>query len=54
MVVQTFKAFLVVLTLLSLEVPAIKAQVLYGSIIGTVTDSSGAVVPKAEVNAVNP
>ena len=51
---QTFKAFLVLFTLLALEVPAIKAQVLYGSIIGTVTDPSGAVVPKAEVNAVNP
>lgn len=29
------------------------AQVLYGSLVGTVTDGTGAVVPGAEVNAVN-
>src|SRR3954465_9782887 len=53
MVVQKVKAFLF-LTLLALELRVADAQVLYGSILGTVTDPSGAVVPKAEVNAVNP
>lgn len=51
---QTLKAFLILFMLLALEVPVAQAQVLYGSIIGTVSDPSGAVVPKAEVNAVNP
>ncbi len=51
---QKRTAFLVFLTLLAFEVPAIYAQVLYGSIIGTVTDPSEAVVPKVEVNALNP
>jgi hypothetical protein len=40
--------------LLTLEIPALRAQVLYGSIVGTVTDQSGAVVPKAEIKGTNP
>src|SRR5436305_9722080 len=38
---------------LVLETPAAMAQVLYGSIVGTITDQSGALVPKAEVKAFN-
>jgi hypothetical protein len=40
--------------LLALDTPITRAQVLYGSIVGTVTDQSGAVVPKADVKAFNP
>jgi hypothetical protein len=40
--------------LLALETPAAKSQVLYGSIVGTITDQTGAVVPKANVKAINP
>ena len=32
----------------------VNAQVLYGSIVGTVTDATGAVVPNAQVRASNP
>ena len=39
---------------LTLGSPVASAQVLYGSIVGTVTDQSGAVIPKADVKAVNP
>jgi hypothetical protein len=39
---------------LTLEVPALRAQVLYGSIVGTVTDQSSAVIPKAEIKVTNP
>ena len=39
---------------LALGSPIASAQVLYGSIVGTVTDQSGAVVPKADVKAINP
>src|SRR5690349_19196919 len=53
-VVQKRTALLLFFILLAVEVPAGYAQVLYGSIIGTVTDPSGAVVPKVQVNAVNP
>src|SRR5690348_10039837 len=34
--------------------PRVRAQLLYGSIVGTVTDQSGAVVPDARVRALNP
>jgi hypothetical protein len=40
--------------LVALDIPATRAQVLYGSIVGTITDQSGAVVPAADVKAVNP
>jgi hypothetical protein len=53
-IVQKLKAFSLLFLLLALEVPAIRAQVIYGSIVGTVTDPSGAVVPKAQLNAINP
>ncbi len=47
---------ILLLVLLSSLVPiqALQAQVLYGSIVGTVTDSSGAVLPNAQVRATNP
>ena len=35
--------------LLSLSVPRLNAQAVYGSIVGTIADSSGAAVPKAKV-----
>ena len=35
--------------LLSLSVPRLNAQAVYGSIVGTVADSSGAAVPNAKV-----
>src|SRR3982751_1545819 len=53
-IVQELKAFSLLLLLLTLEAPATRAQVLYGSIVGTITDPSGAVVPKADIKAVNP
>ena len=34
--------------------PMANAQVLYGSIVGTVTDQTGAMLPKAAVKATNP
>lgn len=40
--------------LFTLKTPTMKAQVLYGSIVGTVTDPTGAAVPKADVKAVDP
>jgi Carboxypeptidase regulatory-like domain/TonB dependent receptor len=40
--------------LLTLGSKAMRAQVLYGSIVGTITDQSGAVIPKAEVRAISP
>ena len=39
---------------LALAAPALHAQVLYGSLVGTVTDQSGAVIPKAQIKASNP
>jgi hypothetical protein len=39
--------------LLVLGTPVTRAQVLYGSIVGTITDQSGGLVPKAEVRAFN-
>src|SRR5689334_2899018 len=45
---------LLVLLSLALAAPALQAQVLYGSLVGTVTDQSGAVVPKAQIKATNP
>jgi hypothetical protein len=39
---------------LLLEALPLSAQVLYGTIVGTVTDQSGAVVPNANVTAANP
>jgi hypothetical protein len=40
--------------MLLLEASRLQAQVLYGTIVGTVTDQSGAVVPNADVSAMNP
>src|SRR5690348_13133821 len=45
---------LLVLLSLALTAPALRAQVLYGSLVGTVTDQSGAVIPKAQIKASNP
>lgn len=45
---------LCVLTLGNALTPPAHGQVLYGSFVGTVTDQSGAVVPKARVKALNP
>lgn len=47
-------AFSLLGLLLLLEALPLKAQVLYGTIVGTVTDQSGAVAPNADVSAVNP
>jgi hypothetical protein len=44
---------LLLFSLVSISAP-VYAQVLYGSIVGTITDPSGAVVPNAQVRAVNP
>lgn len=49
--VNVFLAFLFFLTL---TVRQSGAQVLYGSIVGAVTDQTGAFVPNAQVKAVNP
>ena len=38
----------------TLIVKPLKAQVLYGSILGTVTDPNGAVLPAAHITVVNP
>lgn len=47
-------AFSLLGLLLLLEASPLTAQVLYGTIVGTVSDQSGAVVPNANVTAVNP
>lgn len=47
-------SFLAASFLAALVVKPVKAQVLYGSILGTVTDQSGAVIPGAHVTVVNP
>ncbi len=47
-------AVLLCIALLIAVAPSLNAQLLYGSIVGTVTDQSGAVVPNAQVKAVNP
>jgi Carboxypeptidase regulatory-like domain len=47
-------SLLFLLVVLAFEAPALRAQVLYGSIVGTITDQTGAVVPRADVRAVNP
>ena len=49
-------AIVVLLSVISVPAtaPTAVAQVLYGSLVGTVTDQSGAVVPNAQVKAVNP
>jgi hypothetical protein len=52
---RSIAAFSFLLSLvLTLGSPVASAQVLYGSMVGTVTDQSGAVVPKADVRAINP
>ena len=47
-----FSAF-VLLTLAALSVMPAASQVLYGSLTGNVTDSSGAAIPNATVEALN-
>jgi Carboxypeptidase regulatory-like domain len=42
---------LAILAALVLTPPAVRAQVLYGTLTGTVTDSTGAVIPGAQVTA---
>ncbi len=51
---QRFISSLLVFLSLVLAAPALDAQVLYGSLVGTVTDQSGAVIPKAQIKASNP
>jgi hypothetical protein len=48
---QRFISYLLVLFSLTSAVPALRAQVLYGFLVGTVPDQSGAVLPKAQVKA---
>jgi hypothetical protein len=52
--VQRLIVFLLLLLSLMPGAPALRAQVLYGSIVGTVTDQSGAVIPNAQIKATNP
>ena len=47
------KVIATVLLVMVCAAPATYAQVLYGSIAGTLTDESGAVVPKAVVTVTN-
>ena len=47
------RALITTLLLLTCAATAASAQVLYGSIVGTVTDETGAVVPKAVVSVTN-
>jgi hypothetical protein len=51
---RRFVALFVSALWISLSSPQLRAQVLYGSIVGTVTDQSGAVVPDARVRTINP
>jgi hypothetical protein len=51
---QRFIVLSMLLALLTLCAPTVSAQVLYGTIVGTVTDQTGAVVPRAQVKAFNP
>lgn len=57
MFMQTKRALLVCLCAVSFSITVcvqrLDAQVLYGSLLGTVTDQSGAVVPKADVTMTN-
>ncbi|HEY1215723.1 MAG TPA: carboxypeptidase-like regulatory domain-containing protein, partial [Bryobacteraceae bacterium] len=45
---------LFLLVVLAFQAPELRGQVLYGSIVGTITDQTGAVVPQADVKAINP
>ena len=47
-------AALLLILAFGLVSPMANAQVLYGSIVGTVTDQTGAMLPKAAVKATNP
>jgi len=52
-VVARLSLFAIGLICISYEAPVASAQVLYGSIVGTVTDQASAVVPKAAVTIRN-
>lgn len=52
-VAYTWSRALITLLIVSGAAAAVSAQVLYGSIVGTVTDETGAVVPKAVVTVTN-
>src|SRR4029453_17288119 len=46
-------SYLTVLVLSLILVPAVGAQVLYGSLVGNVTDANGAAIPGAKVDITN-
>jgi hypothetical protein len=49
-----FALLVFLISLFAFDGVSLRAQVLYGSLVGTVTDASGAVVPNAQVRASNP
>src|SRR5664279_1508560 len=46
-------AFCIILTGLALSAPVARAQVLYGSLLGTVTDPAGVAIPGVEATLTN-
>src|SRR5262245_14950229 len=51
LIIQT--CLITILVLMGWAAPAASAQVLYGSVVGNLTDQTGALVPKAAVTATN-